>query len=349
MSEGTRYRYSGASGQKYSTAPDPTPTTNGHASTGKSTPTPSPSQPSTSSTTSNGAAPTASGDFTSEQAAEVHRLKKCKDYYELLGVPKSASAEDLKRNYRKLALKLHPDKNKAPGAAEVFKTIGNAYGVLSDPDKRRRYDQYGIEGPQRSTARQYSNGYGDMHHGFEQEFDPEDIFNMFFGGMGGGTRVYTFGPGGGLYQRRRHNHPRHHHQNTEENQTAANYAVWIQLAPVLILFLMSALSALFATDPIYSMYRESPYIIEKVTAQHKVKYYVKPDFAQTYKSSMKQLEREVENDFITMTQNRCYQERQNKENTKLKARYFRDSKLLEKAERMETPSCTRLRELYGGG
>ena len=138
---------------------------------------------STSSTSGSGAATSAS-DYTSEQAAEVQRLKNCKDYYDLLGVAKSASTEELKRNYRKLALKLHPDKNKAPGAAEVFKTICNAYGVLSDPDKRRRYDQYGAEGPQRmSSSRQYSS-YSDMHHGFEQEFDPEDIFNMFFGGRG---------------------------------------------------------------------------------------------------------------------------------------------------------------------
>jgi len=279
-------------------------------------------------------------------------LKNCKDYYELLGVPKSASADDLKKNYRKLALKLHPDKNKAPGASEVFKTISNAYGVLSDPDKRRRYDQYGAEGPQRMSRQSSSNYYSDMHHGFEQEFDPEDIFNMFFGGMGGGTRVYTFGPGGGLYRRQRQ-HPAHRqyhqqHAQGDENSTAANYAVWIQLAPVLILFLMSALSAFFASDPVFNLYRENPYIIERQTTNLKVKYYVKPDFGQTYKYSIKQLDREVESEYIQLIQQKCYQERQNKENTKLRARYFRDAKLLEKAEKMEMPSCVRLREVYGG-
>ena len=111
---------------------------------------------------------------------------------------------------------------------------------------------------------------------------------------------------------------------------------------------MSALSAFFASEPVYNLYRESPYIIERQTTNLKVKFYVKPDFSQTFKSSIKQLEREVENDYINLVQQKCYQERQNKENTKLRARYFRDAKLLEKAEKMDTPSCTRLREVYGG-
>ena len=70
-----------------------------------------------------------------------------RDYYEVLGVDKGASADDLKKAYRKLALKYHPDRN--PGdkeAEEKFKEAAEAYGVLSDADKRARYDQYGHAG-----------------------------------------------------------------------------------------------------------------------------------------------------------------------------------------------------------
>lgn len=69
-----------------------------------------------------------------------------KDYYKILGISKGAAEEDIKKAYRKQALKWHPDKNKAPNAAEKFKEVAEAYEVLSDPKKREIYDQYGEEG-----------------------------------------------------------------------------------------------------------------------------------------------------------------------------------------------------------
>ena len=74
-------------------------------------------------------------------------MRMGKDYYKILGLQsRGASEEDIKKAYRKMALKYHPDKNKSAGAEEKFKEIAEAYEVLSDPKKRQVYDQYGEEG-----------------------------------------------------------------------------------------------------------------------------------------------------------------------------------------------------------
>ena len=105
-----------------------------------------------------------------------------RDYYEILGVSRDSSAEDIKRAYRRLALKFHPDKNPGDKQAEQnFKECAEAYEVLSDPEKRQRYNQYGHEGLRGAGMHDFS------HMGFD------DIFSMFddiFGGgiFGGRTR-----------------------------------------------------------------------------------------------------------------------------------------------------------------
>ena len=72
-------------------------------------------------------------------------MRMGKDYYKSLGLVRGASEEDIKKAYKKMALKFHPDKNKTPGAEEKFKEIAEAYEVLSDPKKRQVFDQYGEE------------------------------------------------------------------------------------------------------------------------------------------------------------------------------------------------------------
>ncbi|MBO6102879.1 MAG: molecular chaperone DnaJ [Opitutales bacterium] len=117
------------------------------------------------------------------------------DYYEILGVPKNASTQDIKKAYRKLAIKYHPDKN--PGnkeAEEKFKQVSDAYQVLSDDEKRAAYDRYGPEAFQPGGAAG-AGGMGGMG-GFR---DASDIFREFFGSMGGGMGGFEsfFGGMGG--------------------------------------------------------------------------------------------------------------------------------------------------------
>ena len=106
-----------------------------------------------------------------------------RDYYEVLGVSKDASAEDIKKAYRKTAMKYHPDRN--PGnqeAEEKFKEAAEAYEVLSDSDKKARYDQFGFAGVDPNYGAGQGNPYGAGFGGFGDFGDLGDIFGSFFGG-----------------------------------------------------------------------------------------------------------------------------------------------------------------------
>jgi DnaJ-class molecular chaperone len=116
-----------------------------------------------------------------------------RDYYEVLGVSKEASEAEIKKAYRKLALEWHPDRNKSPEASEKFKEINEAFEVLSDPQKKARYDQFGHSGVKGQAASgfgqqgpfsyTYSGNLDDLFEqfGFGGGSDPFDIFESFFG------------------------------------------------------------------------------------------------------------------------------------------------------------------------
>lgn len=105
-----------------------------------------------------------------------------RDYYEVLGVPKDAGDDQIKKAYRSLAKKYHPDMNPGDKEAEAkFKEVNEAYDVLSDADKRAKYDRYG------HAAFDPSAGAGGGFGGFDGGFDFGDIFSSFFGGGGGGS------------------------------------------------------------------------------------------------------------------------------------------------------------------
>ncbi|KAG5676393.1 hypothetical protein PVAND_006233 [Polypedilum vanderplanki] len=102
-----------------------------------------------------------------------------KDYYKILGIQKGATDDDIKKAYRKLALKYHPDKNKSPGAEEKFKEIAEAYEVLSDKKKRDVYDRYGEDGLKGNRSNGTTNN--NTHFTYEFHGDPRATFESFFG------------------------------------------------------------------------------------------------------------------------------------------------------------------------
>src|SRR5215210_7429019 len=120
-----------------------------------------------------------------------------RDYYEILEIQKNASKDEIKNTYRKLALKYHPDRNKSPGAEEKFKEISEAYAVLSDDEKRKKYDTYGHVGAEevfRGSEANFDEVFKDMGFGGFR-----DIFEQIFGGGGrggfGSARKDPFGFG----------------------------------------------------------------------------------------------------------------------------------------------------------
>ncbi len=119
-----------------------------------------------------------------------------RDYYEVLGVSKNATEDEIKRSFRKLAKQYHPDVNKEPGAEEKFKEIGEAYAILSDPEKRRQYDQFGHAAFDPNAG----GGFGGFSGFSTDDIDLGAIFGDLFGGSFGGFS--GFGGRGGSRKNR---------------------------------------------------------------------------------------------------------------------------------------------------
>ncbi|KAI4477139.1 hypothetical protein M0804_012960 [Polistes exclamans] len=255
-------------------------------------------------------------------------------------VNKEATDSDIKKAYKKLALQLHPDKNKAPGAAESFKAIGNAVAILTDVEKRKQYDLYGPEEErlQSSQARQTHTHYN-YTRGFEADITAEELFNMFFGG-GIPQQEFYMRRTGGRWMRQQETQSQSSH-----SQQATGYTTFVQSLLLLLLILISMMSSFFISDPIYSLHPSAKYSITRKTQKLNVPYYVKENFHTEYQGSLRRLEISVEEEYLLTLRQDCYRERSYREAMLWKARSFQDSEMFEKAKRIETPSCTKLQGL----
>lgn len=206
-------------------------------------------------------------NYTEEHVQLIRQINKHKDYYAVLGLEKTCSSEEVKKAYRKLSLKVHPDKNKAPGSEEAFKKVCKAFKCLSEEDSRRHYDQTGF-----ADAQEYNEQHsvrrrrrGTTNDYFQDEFDPDEIFRAFFGQTDMFRSQVFRTRGMGTQQR------------AEFNGGRQNFMF---LIPFLLIMLLAYLPF---SEPEYSLQKNYNYQFPRVTERFGVEYFVKsPDFDRNY-------------------------------------------------------------------
>ncbi|KAL4430644.1 hypothetical protein ABPG75_005900 [Micractinium tetrahymenae] len=286
---------------------------------------------------------------TPEQRELVRRIRATACFYEVLSVPKTASDDDIKRAYRKLALKLHPDKNKARGADEAFKAVSKAFTCLSDPAKRRHYDAYGREEPAGGGGGRggHGGGGGGFYGPGGVEIDPEELFNMFFGGnpfMGGGVyRTAGFGGANPFFARAQAPRQAGARQGGGAAADSSPMLQLVQLLPLLLLLVFTFLSG--RSQPPYSLQRTREYASQMSTATYEVPFWVKDTaaLAKNYPAGSRErvrLEQQIESEYRGALQQQCYNERM------LQQRYHYYGRR-EEAKRMELKSCDELTRRFG--
>lgn len=266
------------------------------------------------------------------------RIRSTTNYYEILSIERSASEDDIRRAYRKLALRLHPDKNCARGADDAFKSVSRAYACLSDAGRRAHYDTHGCEqgdapqvsarqrGPPRGSASQY--GYGPYGGGVYD--DPSEIFNAFFGGNPFVSSQFS-----------RARRARGHAQ-AQQAEGGFNFMVVLQALPVIVLVLFSLFSS--SSRPVYSLERTREYSIARETAEHGVPFFVaKPDEPdrsyEPHSRGRHRLEAGIENEYREFLNNDCYQQRMLKQ----RYQYFGQQR---RADGISLASCQTLERIF---
>ena len=223
-------------------------------------------------------------------------LLKKKNYYNLLNIKKDATAEEIKRAYKKQAIQFHPDKNHSKMAEECFKKISEAYQCLSDPEKKNFYDKYGNE-------EEYRQRYYQAHH-YEEEMDPYDIFEILFG-------IPNMHRGG---RRENRNFRRNYAHNVQFNDFGGinirgNSLLFLFLPFLLMIVIqiLPELFSLFKPEPLYQFTRNSNYKFNKRTSKNNVNFYVNDKFLQKYpqKEDYLSIEYQIEKEYLNHLYNNC--------------------------------------------
>ncbi|KAF2155552.1 DUF1977-domain-containing protein [Myriangium duriaei CBS 260.36] len=324
--------------------------------------------------------------FTPEQKAAVIRVRKCSAtaFYDILGleaVKSSCTDSEIKKAYRKLSLLTHPDKNGYDGADEAFKMVSRAFQVLSDADKKSKFDKFGGDPDSRfSAASSSSSPFSGFSQGatargpmFEEEISPEEMFRQFFGGgMGGGP--FGGGPFGGIFDTgsgfvfnmggpgvRVHqfggNRPRRRPHNHAPDTPPSAYATLQSLLPIILIFIFPLISSFFSN--IFSSSTSSgpsvrfdgprpPQTYHRTSEGLKTNYWVNPTEVKEYGArEWTRLDKRVDNRYLTNLQYDCEAESDRRVRLQQEAMgfFFTDTKKLDEARNMPMPSCSRLHEL----
>lgn len=325
--------------------------------------------------------------YSKEQETIVLRVLSYKphQFYEILSVEKTASEGEIKKSYRKLAIKCHPDKNPHPRSSEAFKSLNKAWEVLSDPQKKNIFDQTGTDPTSRMGAAgggaSAASGFGGSPFGGgafggrtgfasagggRNPFEDE-IFNMFFGGGGAQGPTFTFGGNGFSFQsfggandpfvrhRRTTRRPRAQSPNgAAQHEEQPSLLEGLKgLLPILLLLIVPVLSALFSGDssPEYSFVPSREYNIQRHTPRHNIPFYVNEKFQEKHGSkSTRQLrnyDAKVENIFISDKRAKCSREQVHKDQLIEDAYgwFSVDNEKLQRAENYPTPNCDVLKAL----
>lgn len=292
--------------------------------------------------------------FTAEQEKVVLRVlgHPPHKYYEILEVSKTTTDGDIKKSYRKLAIKCHPDKNQHPRSAEAFKVVNKAWEVLSDPSKKRIYDQTGADPDLRAS--QFGGGGGGPSpfagagRGGGGAFSEDDLFNMFFGG--GGAQTFSFGNGGFQF----HNgapfgqqRPRAQPQPTAANARTLPADTIKSLFPLIMVLFMGLMAMIFNegdSAPAYSFLKLPKYRYQRTMPASKEFYYVPEKIAKRSDNELANFDRKVEMEFYHNLFEKCLQERRIKKEHLDDAQgwYKLDGRKLKRAQGMKTPNCERL-------
>ncbi|GMM35038.1 type I HSP40 co-chaperone [Saccharomycopsis crataegensis] len=315
--------------------------------------------------------------YTKEQEVIVKRILSNKgNFYKVLSVEKTSTDGEIKKAYRKLALKIHPDKNNHPNAPEAFKAVSKAFEILSNEDQKRIYDQTGQDPSSRgaqaaasgfsgfsgfdgATRSRASGGRAQEFHFTGNGFD-EDIFNIFFGGGGTpGMHSFTFGPGGfqtfggpTFQTRRTRTGATAGSGNQQTNGRESLVSNLTQLLPIIILLLFSLITSYFngseANVPQYSFTQQKPYEHERNTPNFGVKYYItREKFEDSKIKDLNKLDKSVEGQYIQNLNFKCTLERNEKQQILADAQgfFYNDEELIMKGNNYPMPSCDRLKSL----
>ena len=224
-------------------------------------------------------------------------LLKKKDYYDILNIKKDANNDEIKRAYKKMAVKFHPDKNHSKLAEECFKKISEAYQCLSDPEKKQFYDKYGNE-------EEFRQRYYQAHqHHYEEEMDPYDIFEILFGGGAMPRR-------GGRRARHFHRNDFNVHFNDFGAVNLRGRSILLILIPFILMVVIQILPELISLlkpAPLYQFNRNSIYKYKKRTLKNNIEFFASDKFINKYpsKEDYQSLENKIENDYLNYIYEKC--------------------------------------------